>query len=161
MRNTGWRRSGGPQGGSGPGPLEDLDRPDGLDPLAGMAVAERGGEAGLLEAVLALAERQLAAGRAPFAALVVRGGEVAGAGVNTVEEDLNPSVHAAGIEEVVFAAPKELIASDLGPVPDDVVRLILAGASMLPGQARRGVGPVPGARLAWLFTVVVANGCGR
>ena len=78
-----------------------------------------------------------------------------------MEEDLDPSAHAAGIGEVVFAAPKELIASALGPVPDNVVRVIQAGTSMLPGQARRGVRPAPGARLARPFTVCVANGGGR
>ena len=102
-----------------------------------MTLAELGSEAGLLEAVLALAERQAAAGRAPFAALVVRGGEV------------------------VFAAPKELIPSAMGPVPRDVVRLIHAVTSVLPEQTRRGATPMPDARLARPFTVFVADGGGR
>ena len=42
--------------------------------LVGKRAEELGGEAGLTEAVLALAERQGTAGRSPFAALVVRGG---------------------------------------------------------------------------------------
>jgi tRNA(Arg) A34 adenosine deaminase TadA len=171
----------------------------GLTGLWGMTLAELGNEAGLLEAVLALAERQAAAGRAPFAALVVRGGEVAGVGVNTVEEDLDPSAHAevcairdaarrvrevqltgavlyascepcavcrtvahaAGIGEVVFAAPKELIPSAMGPVPRDVVRLIQAVTSVLPAQTRRGATPMLDARLARPFTVFVADGGGR
>jgi tRNA(Arg) A34 adenosine deaminase TadA len=162
-------------------------------------VAELGGDAGLLEAVLALAERQAAAARAPFAALVVQGGAVTGVGVNTVEEDLDPSAHAevaairdaarrvrdarltgavlyascepcavcrtvahaAGIGEIVFAAPKELIPAAMGAVPDDTVRLIGAVASVLPGQARRGAAPMADARLARPFTVFVAQGGGR
>jgi len=161
-----------------------------------MTVAEVGGDAGLLEAVLALAERQAALSRAPFAALVVRRGEVVGVGVNTVEEDLGPSAHAevcairdaarrmgdvrltgaalytscepcavcrtvahaAGIGEVVFAAPNELIPSAMGPVPDDVVRLIEAVASVLPGQTRRGATAMSDARLARPFTVFAGRG---
>lgn len=195
MRDESWRRTAG-QNRSRVGRLDGPDRAGGPGRLVGMTVAELRGEAGLLEAVLALAERQAAAGRSPFAALVVRDGEVAGAGVNTVTEDLDPSAHAevcairdaarrlrdvqlagailyascepcavcrtvahaAGIGRVVFAAPKELIPSAMGPVPDDVVRLIQAVAGVLPGQTRRGAPPVPDARLARPFTVFVANG---
>jgi len=162
MQNRTWRRPAGRQGGVGPG------RPDDLDRLAGMTVAELGDEAGLLETVLDLAERQAAAARMPYAALVVQDGEVAGVGVNTVEEDFDPSAHAevcairnAGIGDVVFAAPKELIPSPMGPVPDDIVRLIQAVTSVLPGQTRRGATPLSDARLARPFTVFAANGGGR
>jgi tRNA(Arg) A34 adenosine deaminase TadA len=196
MRNKAGQRPADPGEGARPDRRDGLDRPDGRDRLAGMTVEELGGEAGLLQAVLALAERQAAAARSPFAALVVRGGEVAGVGVNTVQEDLDPSAHAevrairdaarrvrsvrlagavlytscepcavcrtvahdAGIADVVFAAPKELIPPAMGPVPDETVRLIQAIAAVLPGQTRRSVTPAPDARLARPFTVFVANG---
>jgi tRNA(Arg) A34 adenosine deaminase TadA len=199
MQNKAGQRPADPPGRVRPDRQDAPGRPDRLDRLAGMTAAELGGEAGLLEAVLALAERQGAAPRAPFAALVVQGGEVVGVGVNTVEEDLDPSAHAevaairdaarrvrdvrltgavlyascepcavcrtvahaAGIGEVVFAAPKELIPSAMGAVPDDTVRLIGAVASVLPGQARRGAAPMAEARLARPFTVFVAQGGGR
>lgn len=63
MRNEGWRRPG-----WSPGRPDDRDGPG---RLARMTVAQPGGDAGLPEAVLALPGRQAAAGRAPFAALVV------------------------------------------------------------------------------------------
>ena len=196
MQDKAWPRQAGSPGDAQPSRLDDPDRPG---QLVGMTVAELGGDAGLLEAVLTLAEAQAAAGRAPFAALIARDGKVAGAGVNTVEEDLDPSAHAevrairdaarrardvrltgavlyascepgalcrtvahaAGIRKVVFAAPKELIPSDMGSVPDDTVRLIQAVDSVLPGQTRRGATPMTDARLARPFTMFVANGGGR
>ena len=45
---------------------------------------------------------------------------------------------------MVFAAPKELIPSAMGPVPDDdVVRLIHTVSTVLPGQVRHGTTAVP------------------
>lgn len=71
------------------------------------------------------------------------------------------AAHAAGIGEVVFAAPKELIPPAMGPAPGDTVRLIQAVASVLPGQTRRGATRLSDAQLARPFTVFAAHGGGR
>ena len=47
-----------------------------------------------LEAVVARATRNVADGGGPFAAVVVRGDEVVGEGVNRVTRDLDPTAHA-------------------------------------------------------------------
>jgi guanine deaminase len=99
----------------------------------------------LLKQAVALASENAAAGQLPFAALVVRDGEVLGTGVNTALRDNDPMAHAeveavrdacrrlgvltldgaivvsscepcplcqsaavlAGVERIVYAAPKE------------------------------------------------------
>lgn len=162
--------------------------------LIGRSTADLGGEAGLVHAALTLAEQQAAAGRAPFAALVVRAGVVAGVGVNSVAEDLDPSAHAevaairdaaargrdpvladailytscepcalcrtvahaAGVTELVYAAPKELIPPEMGRIPEDVIGLIDAVAGVLPGQVR--LASVPDDRRARPFTAFVESG---
>ncbi|HVX43355.1 MAG TPA: deaminase [Mycobacteriales bacterium] len=162
--------------------------------LVGKRAEELGGEAGLMEAVLTLAERQGTAGRSPFAALVVRDGVVVGAGVNRVEDDLDPSAHAevvairdaagsaeaatlytscepcalcrtvahaAGVAEMVYAAGKELIPPAMGRIPDDVVALIDAVSTVLPGQTRATKADIPAERRARPFTRFVESGAGR
>jgi tRNA(Arg) A34 adenosine deaminase TadA len=102
-----------------------------VSPLIGARLAEDAALARTVELALARA----AAGRLPFAALVVRDGVVLGAGVNTVRDDHDPAAH--GEVVAVRDAARRLGTTDLaGAVvysscePCAICRLVAAAAGI-------------------------------
>lgn len=71
----------------------------------------RSDDVGFLRQAVTLALDNVAAGRAPFGSVVVRGGEVVGSGVNTVKSDSDPTAHAE--VAAVRAAAEQLGTPDL------------------------------------------------
>jgi tRNA(Arg) A34 adenosine deaminase TadA len=63
---------------------------------------------------------------------------------------------AAGVAELVYAAPKELLSAALGAVPAVTVQLIDAVGAVLPGFVRPGATGLPDAELARPFTEFAA-----
>jgi len=115
---VGWARGGdsnGPAGidSAGTGPAVDAaDAADAAAALVGSTLRVLGGEAGVLAATVDLADRHGAAGRFPFAALVVRDGLVGGAGVNETAVTQDPSAH--GEVVAIRDACRRAASSDLG-----------------------------------------------
>lgn len=71
----------------------------------------RSDDVGFLQQAVTLALDNVAAGRAPFGAVVVRDGAVVGTGLNTVDADADPTAHAE--VAAVRAAAEELGTPDL------------------------------------------------
>ncbi|MFN0281234.1 MAG: deaminase [Kineosporiaceae bacterium] len=112
---VGWARGGDPDGpadidSAGTGPA--VEAADAAAALVGSTLRVLGGEAGVLAATVDLADRHGAAGRFPFAALVVRGGLVVGAGVNETAVTHDPSAH--GEVVAIRDACRRAASSDLG-----------------------------------------------
>ncbi len=143
-----------------------------VNPLIGVRLDEDAALARTVDLALARAE----AGALPFAALVVRDGVVLGGGVNTVQDDHDPSAHgevvavrdatrrlgtadlagaviysscepcalcrlvaaAAGVDEIVYAAGKEVVPAAVDSDAGTTDRLIDAVTAVLPGIARAG-----------------------
>jgi guanine deaminase len=105
----------------------------------------------LLERAVRLARENAVAGRGPFGALVVREGVVLGEGVNTTEQDSDPTAHAE--VEAIRAACRRLGATDLTgstvvsscePCPMCQATAALAGVSRLIYAAPKEVAAAAG-----------------
>ena len=172
-----------------------LAGPDGLHVTIFQELAV---EADLLRRAVVMAREHGASGQLPFAALVVRDGEVIGTGVNTAVADRDPTAHAevaavrdacrrtgsvdlgsavvyasgepcaicrtvaaaSGVREIVYAAGKELVPTEIDATPEATARLIEAVSAELPGIARRGEAGMSAAELAAPFAAYLAATAG-
>ncbi|WP_428962357.1 VOC family protein [Micromonospora fluostatini] len=118
--------------------------------LVGRTVAELGGEAGVLDRTVRLAQRYGAAGCSPFVAVVAQGGTVVGGGVNTIRTDHDPSAHGE-VVAIRDAARRRGSADLTGAVvysscePCAICRTVAAAAGVHEIVFAAGRGDVPAA----------------